>query len=169
MGQQLCRGWAPGSYYELGPRFIEVRFVRRAPGQPRGGKRAAGWDVAVDGEKVSFIFSTAIEAVRCTKDAGTGGKAEAWKDMQKDLQRDLEKDPILDLQKDLQKDLRLTLVQVLTSSPPSLHHTRCRHHLPPHARWHHHVITLMWPTHAGAGRRGPASGLRHRLYTSTVS
>ena len=74
----------------------------------------------MDGEKVSFIFSTAIEAVRCTKDAGTGGKAEAWKDMQKDLQRDLEKDPILDLQKDLQKDLRLTLVQVLTSSPPSL-------------------------------------------------
>ena len=61
MGQQLCRGWAPGSYWELGPRFIEVRFVRRALGQPRGGKRAAaGWDVAADGEKVSLIFSTAI-------------------------------------------------------------------------------------------------------------
>ena len=61
MGQQLCRGWAPGSYWELGPRFIEVRFVRRAPGQPRGGKpAAAGWDVAADGEKVSLIFSTAI-------------------------------------------------------------------------------------------------------------
>ena len=170
MGQQLCRGWAPGSYWELGPRFIEVRFVRRAPGQPRGGKpAAAGWDVAADGEKVSLIFSTDIEVVRCTKYAGMGGKAEAWKDMQKDLQKDLEKDPILDLQKDLQKDIRLTLVQVLTSSPPSLPHTRCRYHLPPHARWRHHVITLMWPTHAGAGRRGPASGLRHRLYTYLYS
>jgi hypothetical protein len=152
MGQQLCRSWVPGSYWELGPRFIEVLFVRRAPSQPRGGKRAASggpsaerrpvgdrWDVAAGGEKVSLI-STAIKAVRCTKDGGTGGKAEPWKVLQ----------------------LRLTLVQVLTSSPPSLPHTRCRYHLPPHAQWRHDVITLMRPTHAGAGCRGPASGLRHR-------
>jgi hypothetical protein len=70
MGQQLCHSWVPGSYWELGPHFIEVRFVRRAPSQPRGGKRAASggrsaerrpvgdrWESAADGEKVSLIIS----------------------------------------------------------------------------------------------------------------
>ena len=109
-----------------------------AGGRPLGecGGRREG-----ESHNISYIlYSYAIKTARCTKDGGLGGKAEPWKDLQ----------------------LRLTLVQVLTSSPPSLPHTRCRYHLPPHARWRHDVITLMRPTHAVVGRRGPASGLRHR-------